>query len=104
MTCTRKTGIFMIRSFKDKEAKTIFEGNLSRKLPTDIQKIILRKLMMLNASNCINDLRIPPSNHLEQLSGNLRGKWSIRINDQYRIVFTLENQSDYYDIEIVDYH
>ncbi len=94
----------MIRSFKDKEAKNIYEGSFSKKLPTNIQKIILRKLIMLNASNCINDLRIPPSNHLEQLTGNLKGKWSIRINDQYRIVFSLENQSDYYDIEIVDYH
>lgn len=73
-------------------------------MPSDIQRIIVRKLIMLNSSNCINDLRIPPSNHLEQLSGNLKGKWSIRINNQYRIIFRLENESDYYDIEITDYH
>lgn len=94
----------MIRSFKDKEAKLIYQGYFSKKLPSDIQKIILRKLIMLNSSNCINDLRTPPSNHLEQLSGNLKGKWSIRINNQYRIIFRLENESDYYDIEIADYH
>lgn len=95
----------MIRSFKDKETKLIYEGHFSKKIPISIQKIALRKLVMLNASSTINDLRIPPSNHLERLSGKLSGMWSIRINDQYRIVFSLkENDTDYYDVEIIDYH
>ena len=60
---------------------------------------------MLNNSNCLNDLRIPPSNHLEKLSGELKNNWSVRINDQYRIVFKVgEDESEYYDVEIVDYH
>lgn len=95
----------MIRSFKDKETELIFNGKFSRKLPSTIQKIALRKLIMLNASESINDLKTPPSNHLEQLSGDLKDKWSIRINDQYRIVFKIDKvTSDYYDVEIIDYH
>lgn len=95
----------MIRSFKDKETAIIFEGKFSRKLPNTIQKTALRKLIMLNASESVNDLRIPPSNHLEHLSGDLENKWSIRINNQYRIVFKIDDSSsDYYDVEIIDYH
>lgn len=95
----------MIRSFKDKETKLIFSGEYSKKLPLTIQKAALRKLIMLNSSLSINDLRIPPSNHLEQLKGDKKGMWSIRINDQYRIIFKIsKNEIDYDDVEIVDYH
>ena len=95
----------MIRSFKDKETQLIFEGYYSRKLPSDIQRIILRKLIMINASTSVNDLRIPPSNHLEKLSGDLKGWWSIKINNQFRIIFKLDsNGIDVKDVMVTDYH
>ena len=93
----------MIKSFKCKETAKIWEEKFSKKLPQDIQKRALRKLMMLNSALCIEDLKIPPSNHLEILSGDRQGQYSIRINDQFRICFRwLDNHS--FDVEIVDYH
>ncbi|WP_111672373.1 type II toxin-antitoxin system RelE/ParE family toxin [Algoriphagus litoralis] len=93
----------MILSFGDKETEKVWNGTRSAKLPNEIQEVARRKLRMLNNSQNINDLRIPPSNHLEKLSGNLSGKFSIRINKQWRIIFTWEgNQS--FDVQIVDYH
>lgn len=95
----------MIRSFKDKETENVYHGIFSRRLPGNIQKIALRKLIMLNSSSSLNDLRIPPSNHLEKLIGNLEGYYSIRINDKYRIIFKLDdNGADVIEVEIVDYH
>ena len=97
--------IVMIRSFKDKETEKIYNQEFSKKLPIDIQKVALRKLMMIDASEKLSDLKIPPSNHLEALSGNRVGQWSIRINDQWRIVFVPSDGGRYYDdVEIVDYH
>lgn len=93
----------MIKSFSDKETKKIYNQVFSKKLPNDIQGIALRKLIMIDNATCLDDLRIPPSNHLEKLSGNREGQYSIRINDQYRICFREEN-NDYYELEIVDYH
>ena len=93
----------MIQSFGDKETEKVWSGIRSAKLPNEIQEVARRKLRMLNNSQNINDLRIPPSNHLEKLSGNLSGQFSIRINKQWRIIFTWEgNQS--FDVQIVDYH
>ena len=95
----------MIRSFKDKETENVYNGIFSKKLPVNIQKSALRKLIMLNGSSSLNDLRIPPSNHLEKLIGNLDGYYSIRINDKYRIIFKVDdNGADFIDVEIVDYH
>jgi proteic killer suppression protein len=94
----------MIKSFGDKEAEKIYNQIFSRKLPQSIQKIALRKLMMIDNAEKLEDLRIPPSNHLEQLSGKYEGKHSIRINDQYRICFTIGENADFYDVEIIDYH
>ena len=97
--------ISMIRSFKDKETEKIYNQEYSRKLPNNIQKIALRKLMMIDAAEKLSDLRIPPANHLESLSGDRAGQWSIRINDQWRIVFVPSKDGKYYDdVEIVDYH
>lgn len=93
----------MIKSFSDKETKKIYNQIFSKKLPHDIQGIALRKLIMIDNATCLDDLRIPPSNHLEKLSGDREGQYSIRINDQYRICFREEN-NDYYELEIVDYH
>lgn len=95
----------MIRSFKDKETEKVFNQEYSKKLPTSIQKIALRKLMMIDASEKLSDLKIPPANHLESLGGDRVGQWSIRINNQWRIVFVpSEGGRNYDDVEIVDYH
>ncbi|MFA6422749.1 MAG: type II toxin-antitoxin system RelE/ParE family toxin [Candidatus Buchananbacteria bacterium] len=93
----------MIKSFKSKEVEKIFSREYSLKLPYSIQKTALRKLWMLDAAETINDLRIPPANHLEQLKGNRRGQHSIRINEQWRICFKW-HQGDAYNVEIIDYH
>ena len=93
----------MIRSFRDKETEKIFNRQRSRKLPSDIQKITLRKLRMLNRSQSLQDLRVPPSNRLEKLSGDRQYQYSVRINKQWRICFIWQN-SDAYNVEIVDYH
>jgi proteic killer suppression protein len=93
----------MIKSFGDKETEKIWNGNRSKKLPINIQNIARRKLRMINNSQNINDLRIPPSNHLEKLSGHLNSYYSIRINRQWRIIFIWKND-DAYEVEIVDYH
>ena len=93
----------MINSFKDKETQKIWDGNTSRKFPIQIQSIARRKLRMLNGAQNINDLRIPPANRLEKLKGNLKGYYSIRINEKWRIVFRWQT-SNAYEVEIVDYH
>ena len=93
----------MIRSFADKETEKVYNQIFSKKLPHDIQKLALRKLIMIDNALCLEDLKVPPSNRLEPLSGNRHGQYSIRINDQFRICFR-ENGNDFYDVEIVDYH
>ncbi len=94
---------FMIKSFADKETEKIYNQVYSKKLPTDIQRIALRKLIMINNASGLNDLKVPPSNHLEKLSGDRKGQYSIRINDQFRICF-IEKDNDFYNVEITDYH
>ncbi|MBR3248331.1 MAG: type II toxin-antitoxin system RelE/ParE family toxin [Clostridiales bacterium] len=93
----------MIKSFANKETEKVFNQEFSKKLPASIQGVALRKLIMMNNAKCIDDLRVPPANHLEQLNGNRKGQFSIRINDQYRICFRY-SLNDCYDVEIVDYH
>lgn len=93
----------MIVSFKNKETKSIWKGLVSKKLPFEIQNTARRKLRMINNSVDITDLRIPPANRLEKLKGNLENFYSIRINDQWRVVFQWEN-GNAYNVEIVDYH
>ena len=93
----------MIKSFKCLETKKIFNRIKSLKFPLAIQKVAQRKLDMIHAAISINDLRVPPANHLEALKGNKKGKYSIRINDQWRIIFKWE-QCNAFDIEIIDYH
>jgi proteic killer suppression protein len=77
----------MIRSFKCKETEKIFQGLISRKLPSDIQTRAFNKLAAIHASLSLEDLKSPPSNHLEQLKGTRTGQYSIRINNKYRICF-----------------
>ena len=93
----------MIKGFADKETEKIYNQQFSRKLPQSIQKIALRKLMMINAAKSLDDLRVPAANHLELLQGNREGQYSIRINSQYRICFKIDG-ADIFDVEITDYH
>ena len=93
----------MIKSFKDKETEKIYRQEVSRKIPRDIQQVAIRKLRMLNNTKNINDLRVPPANRLEKLSGNRAGQYSIRINDQWRICFTWKS-GEAFEVEITDYH
>ena len=93
----------MIRSFKSKEAEKIFNRERSLKLPSGIQQVALRKLRMLNRAVTLQDLRVPPANRLEKLTGDRVGQYSIRINDQWRICFEwIEGNAE--NVEIVDYH
>jgi proteic killer suppression protein len=93
----------MILSFGNKVALQIWEGKRSKELPNVIQEIARRKLRMLNNSIDIKDLMIPPSNRLEKLKGELKEFYSIRINDQWRIVFNWE-KGNASDVKILDYH
>ena len=93
----------MIVSFRDEESHRIFNRESSRRLPTDIQTTALRKLVMLDAAVSLEDLRIPPGNRLEALSGNRRGQHSIRVNRQWRVCFIWED-SGAHQVEITDYH
>jgi toxin HigB-1 len=93
----------VIKTFKDDLTRKVYLRKPSRTLPPDIQQVALRKLRMINNSISINDLRVPPANRLEKLSGDRAGQWSIRINDQWRVCFEWQG-SDAHNVEIVDYH
>ena len=93
----------MIKSFACKETEKIWKGEVSRRLPRDIQETARRKLRMVNNARSLQDLRVPPANRLEALKGDLEGRQSIRINDQWRICFTWRD-GDACQVEIVDYH
>jgi proteic killer suppression protein len=93
----------MIRSFRDKDTQRVFNRERVRKLGPEVQRIAQRRLVMLDAAETLNDLRFPPGNRLEKLTGNRVGEYSIRINDQWRICFRWRNP-DAHDVEIVDYH
>ena len=96
----------MIKSFGSKGTKDLFHGIPSRearRIPQTIWRVAWRKLDMLNAAVQLEDLRVPPGNRLEALKGEKKGKYSIRINDQYRIVFTFK-EGNASEVEIMDYH
>jgi toxin HigB-1 len=93
----------MILSFRSKSTEKIWNGERVKGMPEEIQQVGRRKLRMLNNSQNLGDLKIPPSNRLEKLSGNLKDFHSIRINDQRRIVFKWENKHAS-EVEIIDYH
>lgn len=93
----------MIRSFADKQTAAVFDGHRVRALPTHVQHVARRKLKAIDAAKEIDDLRAPPGNRLEKLSGDRSGQWSIRINDQWRLCFRWAN-GDAHDAAIVDYH
>ena len=93
----------MIINFDDKETEKIWTGLQSKKLPFEMQNVARRKLRMLNNAQNINDLKIPPANRLEKLKGNLKEYHSIRINNQWRIIFEWANENAY-KVKITDYH
>jgi proteic killer suppression protein len=93
----------MIKSFSSKDTEKLFFRRKSSGVPADIQRVELRKLLILDAAEKLDDLRVPPGNRLEKLSSDRQGKHSIRINDQWRICFRWPG-SDAFDVEIVDYH
>jgi len=93
----------VIKTFNDGETEKVYHRQRSRKLPSNIQQVALRKLRMINNAVSINDLRVPPANRLEKLSGSRAGQWSIRINDRWRVCFRWKD-SDAYNVEITDYY
>ena len=92
-----------IKSFADKETDKVYNQLFSKRLPPSIQRMAFFKLLVIDNAESWNELRVPPSNHLEQLKGNRRGQYSIRINSQYRICFSVGDDG-FYDLEITDYH
>jgi proteic killer suppression protein len=92
----------VIRSFRDPEAERLFNREFSRKLPRDLQRMALRKLLILDAAGSLGDLRVPPGNRLEKLSGDRAGQYSIRINDQWRVCFRWRD-GNAEGVEIADY-
>ncbi len=93
----------MIASFRDRETEELFRTGNSRRLPSTLLRVSARKLMWLHTARDLNDLRVPPGNHLEALRGDRAGQHSIRINDQYRICFEWKD-GNAFQVEIVDYH
>lgn len=93
----------MIEDFLCKETEKIWNGERSKKLPLEIQERAFIKLRQLHAADLLVDLRIPPSNRLESLSGNLKDFWSVRINQQWRLVFRW-NEGKASKVKITDYH
>jgi proteic killer suppression protein len=93
----------MIKSFANKETEKLFATGKSRKFPSEIISRAIMRLTQLDNAREVSDLKLPPSNHLETLSGDRVGQWSIRINDQWRICFNFAN-GEASDVEITDYH
>jgi toxin HigB-1 len=93
----------MIRSFRDTETERLFRRERGCKLAPPLQRAALRKLLLLDAAESLDDLRVPPGNRLEKLAGDRAGQYSIRVNDQYRVCFRWRG-GDAHDVEVVDYH
>lgn len=93
----------MIRSFRDQQTENIFRRDRVKGLSQNVQRAALRKLVIIDASESLDDLRVPPGNRLEKLKGDRKGEYSIRVNDQWRICFVWTD-GDAYDVEITDDH
>lgn len=93
----------MIQSFGSRKTEKIWNGDRILRLSREVEHVARRKLRMINNSHSLEDLRIPPSNRLEKLKGDLKGYYSVRINDQWRIIFVWKGNHAY-DVEIIDYH
>lgn len=93
----------MIASFRDDDTECLWRTGKSRRIPADLRRVAARKLMILNAAVTIENLRVPPGNHLEALKGGRKGQHSIRVNDQYRTCFVWRG-GNAHDVEIADCH
>lgn len=93
----------MIKSFADRETRKIWERGVSKAVPTGLRRKALQKLVQVDFAGDLGDLRVPPGNRLEKLSGDREGQYSIRINIQYRVCFVWED-GNAHEVEIVDYH
>ena len=93
----------VIQSFADAETERVWRRERVRHFGSDLQRMANRKLLIIDAAETLNDLRVPPGNRLEQRRGDRAGQHSIRINDQWRICFRFQD-GDAYDVEICDYH
>ncbi len=93
----------MISSFRSKDTEKVWNGERVKNFPNEIQEVARRKLRMLNNAQNIADLKVPPSSRLEKLSGKLKDFYSIRVNDQWRIIFKWEN-ANAFEVELIDYH
>ena len=93
----------MIRSFRDAETRKVFDRQRSRRLPLDVQRRAYRKLLLLDAAESLDDLKVPPGNRLERLRRDRAGEHSIRINDQWRVCFKWKG-GDAHEVEVCDYH
>jgi proteic killer suppression protein len=93
----------MIRGFRERETERLFRREPVRRFPSEVRRVALRKLVLLDAAESLEDLRVPPGNRLEKLTGDRAGQHSIRINDRWRVCFRWK-EGDAEDVEIVDYH
>ena len=93
----------MIRGFKDPETEKLFRREKSRAVPSDLQRVALRKLVQLDAADTLDELRVPPGNRLEALRGDRKGQHSLWVNQRWRVCFVWRD-GDAHDVEIVDYH
>lgn len=93
----------MIRSFRDKQTRALWARKANKAAPPDLQRKALRKLTEINNAGELGDLRVPPGNRLEKLSGDRSGRYSVRINGHYRVCFVWQ-EGDTYEVEITDYH
>ena len=93
----------MIKSFQDRQSQRLFLRDATVRFPSNVLRVAWRKLALLDAAESLNDLLVPPGNHLEKLSGDREGQHSIRINDQRRVCFRWSN-GDAYDVQVTDYH
>jgi proteic killer suppression protein len=93
----------VIKSFGDRDTERLFAREPVRRFPADLRRVMLRKLVAVDAAEALDELRVPPGNRLEKLRGDRQGQYSIRINDQWRVCFRWEG-ADAHDVEVVDYH
>jgi toxin HigB-1 len=93
----------VIKSFADRDAERLFRREPVRRFPADLRRVMLRKLIVLDSAESLEDLRSPPGNRLEKRRGDREGQYSIRVNDQWRTCFGWAD-GDAHDVELVDYH
>ncbi len=95
----------MIKGFKDKETRKLWEGRKSKAVPPHLRERAVAKLLSVDIATDVHELEVPPSNHLHKLGGKRQGQWAINIDKQYRVCFEFDSEAgDAHDVEVVDYH